>query len=174
MMDKPVKSFEPTAEHSHDLRRALGCFGTGVTVVTALSPIGPLGMTANSFSSVSLDPPLVLWSPAKGSQRHDAFVNAPQFCIHILADHQLKLAQHFATNGVDFGEFEWAAGPDGAPSFVGCVAQFHCDTHAVHPAGDHSIIIGRIRHVVQENEGAPGLLFKQGRFGSFSPHPKAD
>jgi flavin reductase (DIM6/NTAB) family NADH-FMN oxidoreductase RutF len=82
-----------------DLRDALGRYATGVTVVTTMTPHGPLGMTVNSFSSVSLDPPLVLWSPARKSSRFPAFEASSHFAIHILAADQRPLAEHFARNG---------------------------------------------------------------------------
>ena len=163
-------SFEPTPEHGLELRKAFGCFGTGVTIITAQTADGPLGMTANSFSSISLDPPLVLWSPAKSSKRHDAFVAAEHFCIHVLAADQLALAQHFATNGTDFGEFRWTSGPLTAPSLHGCLAEFHCKTYDVHPAGDHSLILGDVKTVTQHHRDIPGLLFEKGQFGSFRPN----
>jgi len=151
------------------LRRAFGRFGTGVTVVTTQSAQGPLGMTANSFASVSLDPPLVLWSPAISSKRHDSFTAASSFCIHVLGADQEALAQHFATQGHDFTGFDWTKGPGGAPSFPGSLAQFHCDTYAVHPAGDHSLILGHVRHIALREDGASGLMFDQGRYGQFTP-----
>lgn len=163
--------FSPSSENTRALRDAFGCFGTGVTVITAQTPTGPLAMTANSFSSISLDPALVLWSPAQSSKRHDAFVNAPQFCIHILSQHQLDLAQHFATNGTDFESIEWESGPAGAPTLSGCLAEFHCNTHAVHPAGDHSLVLGRVTHVRNHNRTENGLLFDKGRFGRFMASP---
>ncbi len=162
-------SFEPTPDRAIELRKAFGSFGTGVTVITAQTPDGPLGMTANSFSSISLDPALVLWSPAKNSRRHDAFVAADQFCIHVLAADQLELARHFATNGTEFGDFEWETGPLSAPSLCGCLAEFHCKTFAVHPAGDHSLILGEVQVVTQHDRNLPGLLFEKGQFGSIEP-----
>ena len=170
-MTLPLTSFEPSADDTRALRRAFGCFGTGVTIITAQTPNGPLGMTANSFSSISLDPALVLWSPAKNSQRHDAFVAAPRFCIHILAADQLEVAKHFATNGTDFSLFDWTDGPTGCPTLSGGLAEFHCDTYAVHPAGDHSLVLGQVKKVVQHTSDGPGLLFEKGRFGQFMPRP---
>ena len=166
---RAMTSFEPSLETTPDLRRAFGRYGTGVTVVTALTDQGPLGMTANSFTSVSLDPPLVLWSPATGSKRHDAFVQATASCIHVLCDDQLDLAQHFAAQGHDFDGFDWHAGPNGAPTFEGCLATFHCTTYAVYPAGDHSLVVGRVTHASEHAGEASGLIFKQGRFGRFTP-----
>ena len=169
LMDNDMVSFIPSAETIGDLRRAFGRFGTGVTVVTTLTADGPLGMTANSFSSVSLDPPLVLWSPAASSKRHDAFALADHFCIHVLCHDQLDLARHFAAQGHDFEGFEWHDGLHGTPTFKGCLATFHCAQHAVHPAGDHSLILGRVEHASEHAGEATGLIFKQGRFGQFTP-----
>ncbi len=161
--------FQPSPENARALRDAFGCFGTGVTVITTQTPDGPLGMTANSFSSISLDPALVLWSPAKSSKRHDAFAQTRHFCIHILSQDQLPLARHFAQNGTGFSQVDWAPGPAGAPALVGCLAEFHCDTHAVHPAGDHSLILGEVRDVFHRTANGGGLLFHRGSYGGFSP-----
>ncbi|MBB4175519.1 flavin reductase family protein [Sulfitobacter noctilucicola] len=166
-MTDTLKPFAP--DDGAALRSAFGRFGTGVTVITTQTPHGPLGMTANSFSSVSLDPPLVLWSPAIRSKRHDAFAEAASFCIHILGDDQRALALHFASQGHDFTGHLWEEGPQGAPQLNGCLAAFHCDTYAVHPAGDHSIIVGRITHAAERSGTGAGLLFDQGRFGAFTP-----
>ena len=161
--------FAPDGSTARDLRRAFGRYGTGVTVVTTMTPEGPLGITANSFASVSLDPPLVLWSPAISSKRHDAFVSAAHFCIQVLSAEQQALADHFAGKGHGFEAFDWVEGPQGAPAFHGCLASFHCDTYAVHPAGDHSLILGHVRHAAEHGGGRAGLLFDQGRYGQFAP-----
>ncbi|WP_298971062.1 flavin reductase family protein [uncultured Roseobacter sp.] len=168
MLSEPPH-FAPTSDRLRDLRRALGCFGTGVTVITTQTDEGPLGITANSFSSVSLEPPLVLWSPAVASRRHAPFVEAERFCIHVLSADQLDLARHFASKGDGFEAFDWSTGPLGAPRLSGCLAEFHCSRYAVHPAGDHSMILGEVRHVFLAEGDAPGLLFKRGQFGHFAP-----
>lgn len=165
-MNNDMTSFAPTDGQA--LRNAFGRFGTGVTVITTQTAQGPLGMTANSFSSVSLAPPLVLWSAALHSKRHDAFAQAGQYCIHILGAHQKGLANHFASQGHDFTGFDWVIGPDGAPQLAGCLAAFHCERFAVHPAGDHSIIVGQISHAAACPGQGAGLLFDQGRFGTFT------
>ncbi len=161
-------SFVPSRDNTRALRDAFGCFGTGVTVVTAATSDGPLGMTANSFSSISLDPALVLWAPAKKSKRHDAFVSAREFCIHVLSADQLDMARHFASEGKDFGSFDFDTGATGTPRLLGCLAEFHCSTHAVYPAGDHSLVLGRVHHVVHTISEKSGLVFARGKFGSFS------
>lgn len=168
-MTPRTSHFRPAPGNTRALRDAFGCFGTGVTIITTQTPDGPLGMTANSFSSISLEPALVLWSPAKSSKRHNAFAEAAHFCIHILSQDQLPLARHFATNGTDFSQAEWAPGPAGAPALTGCLAEFHCNTHAVHPAGDHSLILGEVRDVFHHTSADDGLLFDKGRFGHFQP-----
>lgn len=155
--------------NSQALRRAFGRFGTGVTVITTQFDTGPLGMTANSFSSVSLDPPLVLWSAALRSKRHDAFATAERYCIHVIGADQRDLALHFATQGHDFSGFDWTPGPTGAPTLAGCLATLHCRRHAVHAAGDHSIIVGEVTHAADSEGSGAGLLFDKGRFGIFTP-----
>tara|TARA_R110002049_G_scaffold160202_2_gene325235 strand:- start:16554 stop:17186 length:633 start_codon:yes stop_codon:yes gene_type:complete len=168
-MNDDMIPLSPQGDHAQDLRRAFGQYGTGVTVVTAQTAQGPLGMTANSFSSVSLDPPLVLWSPATASKRHDSFVAAAQFCIHVLSADQLALAQHFAAQGHDFSGLDWSKGPHGVPTFAGCLATFHCATYAVHAAGDHSLILGHVQQIALRAEPGAGLMFDQGRYGRFIP-----
>lgn len=161
-------SFSPDTDAAA-LRSAFGRFGTGVIVITTQSDIGPVGMTANSFTSVSLDPPLVLWCAALRSQRHDAFARTDHFAIHILGQDQQTLAGHFARQGEGFDTLDWQSGPNGAPTLHGCLAVFHCDRHAVHPGGDHSVILGRITHAAERKGSGAGLLFDQGRFGQFTP-----
>ena len=159
--------FEPTEEKQAAFRRALGSFGTGVTVVTVATDTGPLGFTANSFSSVSLKPPLIQWSVAHDASRHDPFAQAQSFCIHVLATDQVELARHFARNGDGFDRFDWYPGANGIPVLNGCTARFHCTTYAVHPAGDHSLIIGQVEEVVARSAPASGLIFARGEFGRF-------
>ncbi len=160
-----MQSFTPGPETARDLRDALGRFATGVTVVTAQGPHGPVGITANSFASVSLDPALVLWSPAKSSSRFPVFAEARHFAIHVLGDDQRDLAAHFVRHGQDFGALDYADGPGGAPCLGRCLARFACKTEAVHDAGDHVIIIGAVLEAALA-EGAP-LVFSQGTYGHF-------
>lgn len=127
-----------------ELRDALGRFATGVTVVTAVGPRGPLGITANSFASVSLDPPLVLWSPARKSSRFPAFEAASHFAVHVLARDQQPLATHFAQSGDMPAEFGAAPGLGGAPIFEGCAARFECRHAARFDGGDHLICVGEV------------------------------
>lgn len=168
-----MKSFNPGPEHAVELRNVLGTFPTGVTVITASSKQEgqqlPVGMTVNSFTSVSLDPPLVLWCPALVSARHDVFVAAEHFAIHILSDAQQDLAQHFARHGDDFSTVAHHMDSHGVPLLDGCVARLDCSTERVMEGGDHSIVLGRVLRANLDAELAPGasLAFCGGKFGRF-------
>ena len=158
--------FVPGPETAQEFRAALGRFATGVTVVTCRSDLGPLGITANSFASVSLDPPLVLWSPAKSSSRHDAFVAADRFVIHILDESQGNLCTQFTRDGLDFSGLEVEDIAGGAPLIHGCMAHFECSRFAAHEAGDHTIVVGHV-DTAFARPGAP-LVFSSGTLGTFA------
>lgn len=164
-MDKDGKG-GPAGNH-RGLRDVLGRFATGVTVVTAPGPDGPAAITANSFASVSLDPPLVLWSPAKASRRFELFRDAPRFVIHVLAADQTDLARHFARTGHDFSPADWHEAPGGLPLLNHFAARFTCTRHAVHDGGDHVVILGRVDRA--EAGTAPPLVFSDGCYGRFAP-----
>jgi flavin reductase (DIM6/NTAB) family NADH-FMN oxidoreductase RutF len=161
---------------SQELRRALAQFATGVTVVTTRAADGtPVGMTANSFASVSLDPPLALWSLARSAASFEAFRAARVFRVHVLAADQLDIAKRFATRGADkFAVGHWTHEAGAPPQLAGCVAWFDCATRSQHDEGDHVIFVGRI-----ETMGAPGgvpLIFHDSRYVtdlSEAPLPKA-
>ncbi|AZQ67792.1 flavin reductase [Silicimonas algicola] len=155
--------FVPGPDSQTDFREALGAFATGVTVVTCRSSHGPLGITANSFSSVSLDPPLVLWCPAKSSSRFDAFVRAKRFAIHVLRRDQQPLCRRFASEGLAFEGLDWREDAAGVPELDGCLARFECASEAVHDAGDHAIVVGLVLAVTRQR-GEP-LIFAGGRYG---------
>jgi flavin-dependent trigonelline monooxygenase, reductase component len=128
-----------------EFRRALGCFVTGVTVVTTVDPnSGPKGFTANSFTSVSLDPPLVLVCIAKTSGSHDAFLHSSAFAINILQESQRDISTCFARKGSDkFSDVQFATGATGSPILPESAAWIDCETHDRIDAGDHTILIGR-------------------------------
>ncbi|MEO0937098.1 MAG: flavin reductase family protein [Pseudomonadota bacterium] len=150
-----------------DLRRAFSRFATGVTVVTTRdAALGPVGFTANSFASVSLDPPLVLWSIGSAATRHDVFAGAQRFAIHVLAEAQKDIASHFVQEGGGFDAFDWHADADGLPHLNGCLARFACEMHQTITAGDHTIMIGRVTTIAQR-EGA-GLAYMNSAFGTFT------
>ena len=162
-----MNRFTPGPETSRTYRDALGKFATGITVVTCRTPEGaPVGMTVNSFASVSLDPPLVLWSPARASQRCAAFEEAAHFAVHILRDDQLELCQHFAGDGLNFTKFPWHPGEGEVPVLDGCLAHFECQRRAGHDGGDHAIIVGLVR-AASAGKGSP-LLFANGSYGRFT------
>lgn len=148
-------------------RDALGRFATGVTVVTAQGPDGPLGFTANSFASVSMNPRLVLWSPARSSSRFGVFSAADHYAIHVLADHQGDLCHRFAKGDAGFADLAHDVNPQGVPVLPGVLARFDCARHAAHDGGDHLIVVGRVLSF----DLAPGLplLFSQGRLCQVAP-----
>lgn len=135
---------EPTDTKA--LRQALGAFATGVTVVTAQAPGGPpVGFTANSFTSVSLDPPLLLVCLAHTAASYDVFCRADGFAVNVLAAGQQEVATTFATRGADkFGSVGWEPGLHGAPLLSDCLARFDCAMHQRVEAGDHDILMGRV------------------------------
>jgi len=147
-------------------RDALGRFATGVTVVTCATPDGPMGFTANSFAAVSLDPALVLWSPAKASSRFAHFAQAQQYAIHVLdAAHTGWLAR-FGRGGEGFHGLSHEVTAEGVPVIHGALARFDCAQHATHDGGDHLIVVGRVLRAAYR-DGAP-LVFSQGAYGRFT------
>jgi 4-hydroxyphenylacetate 3-hydroxylase, reductase component len=127
-------------------RQCLAKFATGVTVVTCCDADGhPCGITANSFSSVSLEPPLVLWSIAKVSNSLEAYLDAGYFAFNVLAAHQQELASHFSrSDHTLFEVVDYSFSADGAPLLADTLAVFECRTHEIHDCGDHYIIIGEV------------------------------
>lgn len=147
-----------------ELRAALGRFATGVTVVTTMTGTGPLGITVNSFASVSLRPPLILWSPARRSKRFPAFEAASHFAVHVLSHDQRGLAERFARSGNGFADLDYSLGAGDAPLFDGCAARFECRHAARYDGGDHLIVVGEVIAVLEENR-AP-LIFHRGSFSA--------
>ncbi|MCB1333615.1 MAG: flavin reductase family protein [Roseivivax sp.] len=158
--------FDPAQGDSRAFRDALGRFGTGVTVVTCPTATGPIGITANSFASVSLDPPLVLWSPAKNSARYPFFAAAPHFAIHVLGIDQADMCKGFARTADCFDTLDWSEGAHRVPLIEGCLSRFECTKVAEHDGGDHTIIVARVTRV-STRAGKP-LLFHSGRYGTLS------
>ena len=152
-----------------EFRKALGAFATGVTIVTTLDEAGePVGVTASSFNSVSLDPPLVLWSLAKKSLSREAFCSSGHFAIHVLADTQEDLSNRFAVSGGDkFGGTAWTNGSLGSPVLTEHAAVFECKTRHLYEGGDHLIMVGEV--VTFEARDHAPLLFHSGRYAVSSP-----
>ncbi|MDG1530546.1 MAG: flavin reductase family protein [Paracoccaceae bacterium] len=161
-----MESFVPNSDNARAYRSALGQFGTGVTVVTTNSDWGRIGITANSFSSVSLDPPLILWSVAKGSKRYPPFSESEHFAIHVLGAEQADICNGFAGKADAFDGLDCSENAQGVPLINNCLARFECRKSAVHDAGDHAIMVGEVLNVTLRT-GAP-LLFHSGKFGEFS------
>lgn len=148
-----------------DFRRALGSFTTGVTVVTTHGEeAGDVGLTANSFNSVSLDPPMVLWSLAKTAGSLPVFTSAEHFAVHILSENQQELSNRFAKRGVDkFSGVELERGPDDIPMIKDCAARFVCKTAYQYEGGDHIIFVGEVIEFTHWER--PPLLFHGGQYG---------
>ncbi|MCL4414268.1 MAG: flavin reductase family protein [Actinobacteria bacterium] len=150
------------------LREVLGNFATGVTVVTALEPDGPVGFTCQAFTSLSLDPPMVALAPAKTSTSWPRIAAAGYFCVNILGEHQEALSRAFAVSGGDkFSGVGWHEGASGAPVLDGSIAWVECTFVMSHDAGDHELVIGRVLDLGVSG-GAP-LLFFRGGFASLAP-----
>ena len=146
------------------LRTALGRFATGVTIVTCRGAAGePVGLTANSFNALSLDPPLVLWSLRRASTNIDAFVAARHFVINVLAESQVELSRRFSSRAEDkFADGVWSPGLHGVPVLTGSAAVFECETVSQQTAGDHVLFIGRVLNL-SEAPVAP-LVFQAGHY----------
>lgn len=158
-MDCSAPAFDPK-----DFRRALGMFATGVTIVTARMKDGtPVGVTANSFNSVSLNPPLVLWSLAKNARSLQAFSEAGNWNVHILAEDQVAMSNLFARAGEDkFSGIDLDQGLTEAPLLTGCSARFQCRTMFQYEGGDHVIFVGEV--IGYDRSERPPLLYVTGDY----------
>lgn len=152
-----------------EFRNALGCFATGVTIVTTRNDLAqPIGLTANSFNSVSVDPPLVLWSLSRKSYSLAAFEKSGHFAVNVLALDQTELSTRFARASIDkWSGVEIETWDTGAPILPGCVANFQCVTEHKIDGGDHVIFIGRVTRMRHDFNRAP-LLFHRGRYNAVS------
>jgi len=156
----------PPSVDPRELRNALGTYPTGVTVVTTLDANGAfVGLTVNSFSSLSLDPPLVLWSLNVRSPNLAAFDRAPYFAVNVLAEEQVEISRHFAKRGARFERLEAHTGLGGVPLLAGCAAHIQCRTDARHNGGDHVLFIGRVERLAYDVAKRP-LVFWGGRYHS--------
>jgi len=157
-----------------EFRRTLGAFTTGVTIMTTVDEAGrPYGVTANSFSSVSLDPPLILWSQALTSSSYEVFRENERFVVNILAEHQIHVSNQFARSGGDkFQGVAVSAGLGGVPIIDDCSAYLECVKVAAHPGGDHVIYIGRVERI-HRGPNRP-LAFGDGRYVVRAAHEAAE
>ena len=151
-------------------RRVLGHYPTGVCVVTAIEPDGaPAGMVVGSFTSVSLDPPLVAFFPDKSSFSWPRIERAGCFCVNVLASDQQDLCRRFAAKGDDkFADISFGLSSNGSPVLENVVAWIDCVLDAVHEAGDHFIVLGQVRELDIARAEEP-LLFFRGKYGNFAP-----
>jgi flavin reductase (DIM6/NTAB) family NADH-FMN oxidoreductase RutF len=148
-----------------EYRKTLGQFPTGVTVITTLSDTGePVGMTASSFNSVSMDPPLILWSIDHRAHSLEIFENCKHFAINILSDQQKDVSNLFASTGADkFKDTEFTEGVGKSPLLPNCIAQLECRTWNTYDGGDHTIIVGEVMACTHD-ETQSALLFYQGDY----------
>ncbi|MFX3658059.1 MAG: flavin reductase family protein [bacterium] len=162
-MPQPATALDP-----REFRNTLGQFCTGVVIATGCVDGRPAGFAAQSFTSVSLDPPLVALCPAKTSTSWPQLRASGSFCINILAAEQKPVCDVFAQSGIDkFAALAWRPGVTGSPVLEGVLAYVDCDLEAEHDAGDHTVVLGRVRDVrILDPEGSP-LLFFRGRYGHF-------
>lgn len=150
-------------------RTVLGHFATGVTIITAMDGDEPIGVSANSFTSVSLDPPLVLFCAAKASTTWPRIEAAGKFTVNILNEHQEDVCRVFATKGADrFSRIGWRSSANGQPILHDSLAYIDCEMQEQHDAGDHIIVVGRVQElgVLSSDEGP--LLFYRGGYGKFA------
>ena len=166
---RPQQAMPPSFSQP-EFRAALGMFATGVTIVTARSPQGVLvGLTANSFNSVSMTPPLVLWSLARTAGSMAAFSAGSHYAINILSADQQDLARQFAAQGGDrFAGVEFLEGAGGAPLLKGAAATFECFNRSRYEEGDHVIFVGEVERC-DYRRGASPLLYHGGKF--YAEHP---
>lgn len=164
-MDGTARAFD-----SRELRQVLGSFVTGVTVITTVDADGrPYGLTANSFSSVSLDPPLILWSQSNTAPSHPVFSNAGRFAVNILADDQVDVSNRFARPSEDkFSGLPVTPGLGGVPLLAGCAAHLECRRVHSYPGGDHTVYIGEVERI--ERRPRQPLVFGGGRYLVAQPH----
>jgi flavin reductase (DIM6/NTAB) family NADH-FMN oxidoreductase RutF len=163
-MITPVQASAPSFS-LQEFRLALATFATGVTIVTGRDASGArFGLTANSFNSVSLDPPLVLWSLARSAGSMSSFAQGSHYAINILAAEQRELAERFASREVDrFAGVAFREGQSGAPVLEGSVAVFECFNRSRYEEGDHVIFVGEVEHCERSDSATP-LIYHGGRY----------
>ena len=169
MAANPVESGDPAFD-MRSFRRCLSQFGTGVTVITAQVGDERVGVTANSFTSLSLDPPLIVWAINRQAKSFPLFRSASHFAVNILASDQIDVSRCFSTPTTDrFAQVPWSRGDSGAPVLGNVLAFLECESEAMHEGGDHVLMVGRVRKF-SRFEKEP-LLFVQGRYGVAVDHP---
>jgi flavin reductase (DIM6/NTAB) family NADH-FMN oxidoreductase RutF len=151
-----------------EFRNTLSHFGSGVVIVTGMLNGVPAGLSAQSFSSLSLDPPLVLLCPARTSTSWPKLRESGKFCINILAEDQKPICDVFAKTGIDkFAALTWRPGITGSPVIDGVLAYIDCDLHSEHDGGDHTIVVGKVVDIAILDRSRGPLLFFRGGYGKF-------
>ncbi|MEX2100781.1 MAG: flavin reductase family protein [Acidimicrobiia bacterium] len=167
MAERPVE--EIVTPDDRRFRDVFGHFATGVTIVTAMNGDEPVGMAANSFTSLSLDPPLVLFCVAESSSTWPKMKDAGNFAVNILGEDHEGMSRLFAQKGADrFGQTAWHCGVSGAPVLDEAIAYIDCEFEAEYPGGDHNIIVCRVLDL-DMREGARPLLFFKGSYSKMHP-----
>ena len=153
-----------------EYRNAVGCFATGITVVTTLDKAGErIGITANSFSSVSLDPPLLLFCVDAKINSFDAFENCEHFNVNVLSEDQRELSNNFArSNDEKWNGIEHGYGDNGCPLFENSIAVLECDNHAIYEGGDHLILVGQVTKITYQATDCRPLLYFKGSYAKIS------
>jgi flavin reductase (DIM6/NTAB) family NADH-FMN oxidoreductase RutF len=147
------------------MREVLGHFVTGIVVITAVGPAGPLGFTCQSFASLSLDPPLVSFAPARSSTTWPGIREVGAFCVNVLAAGHEELSAGFARSGVDkFAGVDWRAAPSGSPVLEGVSAWIDCTLWNEYDGGDHTVVVGLVQDLGADPDRLP-LLYYRGRYG---------
>jgi len=165
--DVPVHDDPEAQAAARRYRDVLGTFASGITVVTTTSNGDPVGMTCQSFSSVSLEPPLVMFVPAKTSRAWPLIQRSGRFAVNVLAADQEHVSAQMASKGADkFAGIDWhPAAVTGSPVIAGTLAHLDCTIHAVHEAGDHYVVIGRVQHLETSSDDVQEpLLYFRGRY----------
>lgn len=166
-LSKPPSTGSPAHFDERKFREVLGCFATGITVVSAIEDAQPVGFTCQAFTSLSLDPPMVALAPSKTSTSWPRIAEAGWFCVNILAESQEELCRAFAVSGSDkFVGVEWSPGTNGVPRLDGALAHIDCELVAIHDAGDHELVTGRVADLAM-GSGKP-LVFYRGSFSTVS------
>ncbi len=167
MLAEGTVAFTPDPGNTRLLRDAFGRFATGVTIVTTHSADGPVAVTASSFSSVSLTPPLVLWSADRGSRRFRFFEAADHYAIHVLSAEQDALCFEVAGDPAALQSSTLAVNDHGVPLLDGCLARFECTRHATYDGGDHAIMLGHVDTALMREDGN-ALTFYKGKLGQIA------
>jgi flavin reductase (DIM6/NTAB) family NADH-FMN oxidoreductase RutF len=166
-----MRKVSPASVDQATFRAVLGRFCSGITVITALGPGGPLGLTCQSFSSLSLDPPLVLFTPARTSTTWPRIREIGRLCVNVLAEEHSGLSAAMARSGTDkFAGVRWGTSPLGAPRLEGAVAWLDCTVEAEHDGGDHTIVVAAV-HGLSAGPSARPLLYYRGQYATLATAP---